>query len=86
VPRISAFYGIVITMYFRDHEPPHFHARYAEYHAVIAIEGIVVLVGELPTRASRLVTEWAALHRDELTANWHRVQAGAPPEPIEPLP
>jgi hypothetical protein len=59
VPRISFFYGIAITMYFYDHEPPHFHAQYAEHHAVIAIGSGEVLVGDLPTRALKLVAKWA---------------------------
>jgi Domain of unknown function (DUF4160) len=62
VPRVSFFYGIVITMYFYDHQPPHFHAQYAERHAVITIDGTNVLVGELPGRALKLVAEWAAPH------------------------
>jgi hypothetical protein len=86
VPRISFFYGIVITMYFYDHEPPHFHAQYAEHHAVIMIESDEVLVGELPTRALKLVLEWADLHRGELEAAWERVKSGGTPEPIDPLP
>jgi hypothetical protein len=86
VPRISFFYGIAITMYFYDHEPPHFHAQYAEHHAVIAIESGHVLVGGLPTRALKLVGEWAALHRVELAANWDRASGGGAPEPIDPLP
>jgi hypothetical protein len=86
VPRISVFYGIVITMYFYDHEPPHFHAQYAEHHAVIAIETGAVLVGELPSRALKLVSEWATLHRPELEANWGRAKGGGAPEPIDPLP
>jgi hypothetical protein len=57
VPRISFFYGIAITMYFYDHEPPHFHAHYAEHHAMIAIGGGEVLVGDLPSRALKLVAE-----------------------------
>jgi hypothetical protein len=57
VPRISFFYGIATTMYFYDHEPPHFHAKYAEHHAVIAIGSGEVLVGGLPTRALKLVAE-----------------------------
>jgi hypothetical protein len=73
-------------MYFYDHHPPHFHARYAEHNAVIAIDDLRVLVGALPSTALRLVTEWATLHRDELTADWDRVISGALPEPIEPLP
>jgi hypothetical protein len=86
VPRISFFYGIAITMYFYDHEPPHFHAQYAEHHAVIAIGGGEVLVGGLPTRALKLVTEWADLHRGELEADWARAKGGGTPEPIDPLP
>ncbi len=86
MPRISFFYGIVITMYFYDHEPPHFHAQYAEHHAVITIEADAVLVGELPSRALKLVSEWAKLHRAELEANWSRTKDGGSPEAIDPLP
>jgi Domain of unknown function (DUF4160) len=86
LPRISVFYGIAITMYFYDHEPPHFHAQYAEHHAVIAIDTGAVLVGELPSRALKLVDEWAAQHRTELEANWSRARDGGTPEAIDPLP
>ncbi|MBA3808497.1 MAG: DUF4160 domain-containing protein [Solirubrobacterales bacterium] len=86
MPRISSFYGIVIGMYFYDHEPRHFHAQYAEHHAVIAIDDGAVLVGELPSRALKLVSEWASLHRAELEADWSRVRDGGTPEPIDPLP
>jgi Domain of unknown function (DUF4160) len=80
------FYGIAITMYFYDHEPPHFHAQYAEHHAVIAIGSGELLVGDLPSRALKLVAEWAALHRGELEADWARAKDGGTPEPIDPLP
>jgi hypothetical protein len=86
VPRISFFYGIAITMYFYDHEPPHFHAQYAEHHAVITIGSGEVLVGDLPTRALKLVSDWARLHREELEADWDSAKAGGTPEPIDPLP
>lgn len=86
MPRISAFYGIVIRMYWPDHPPPHFHARYGEYEALIAIESLEVLHGELPTRARRLVEEWALLHRDELRENWSRARQHRPLLPIDPLP
>jgi hypothetical protein len=59
MPRISFFYGIVVTMYFYDHDPPHFHAQYAEHHAAIVIGSNEVLVGSLPSRALKLVTESA---------------------------
>ena len=62
MPRISTFYGIVVTMYSNDHAPPHFHARYGEYEAQIAIGTGDPLAGQLPGRATRLVREWADLH------------------------
>jgi hypothetical protein len=86
VPWISIFYGIVITIYFYDHEPPHFHAQYAEHHAVIAIDTCAVLVGALPSRALKLVNDWAKLHRADLEANWSRAKDGGTPETIDPLP
>jgi Domain of unknown function (DUF4160) len=86
VPRISAFYGIVITMYYRDHAPPHFHAVYAEHEATIVIETLAVLTGELPRRALHLVHEWADLHRAELEANWNAARARVPLATIDPLP
>jgi hypothetical protein len=58
VPRISAFYGIVIEMYFGDHAPPHFHARYSGDEATIVIATGEILDGSLPPRALRLVREW----------------------------
>lgn len=86
MPRISSFYGIVITMYYREHGIPHFHARYGEHQAQITISSSEPLTGSLPARASRLVTEWADVHRAELEANWQHALAREPLEPIEPLP
>ena len=70
MPEISRFLGIVITMYFNDHEPPHFHVRYGEFRATFAIDALELLQGELPPRVVGLVAEWAALHRFELRRNW----------------
>jgi Domain of unknown function (DUF4160) len=86
MPRISSFYGIVIWMYFDDHNPPHFHAEYGEYMARIVIDSLEPMDDDLPRRALRLVEEWGALHRDELMANWDRARAGVPLDSIEPLP
>jgi Domain of unknown function (DUF4160) len=86
VPRISAFYGIVIAMYYRDHAPPHFHAVYGEHEATIVIATLSVLSGALPARALRLVQEWAELHRTELAANWQAARTHAPLASIDPLP
>jgi hypothetical protein len=86
MPRISSFYGIVIVMYFGDHPPPHFHARYGEHEAQVAIATRDVIGGSLPRSASKLVKEWAALHRDELLDDWQRAERAEPLVSIEPLP
>ena len=86
MPRLSAFYGIVIGMYHREHGIPHFHVVYAEHRASVAIDTLEILGGSLPDRAHRLVREWAQLHRDELVESWERARAGRPMERIAPLP
>jgi hypothetical protein len=52
-------------MYSSDHAPPHFHARYGEYEAQIAIDTGEPLAGYVPIRALRLVREWAELHETD---------------------
>ena len=86
VPRISQFYGIVIEMYFSDHPPPHFHARYSGDEALIVIETGEVFAGALSARGLRLVREWLESHRAELMANWDLARAGEPTIPVTPLP
>jgi hypothetical protein len=86
MPRISAFYGIVIWMYYDDHNPPRFHATYGEHAAVIEIPTLRVLHGSLPARALRLVEEWARAHSQELAGDWHLAREGQPLIPIDPLP
>lgn len=70
MPEICRFLGIVITMYFDEHNPPHFHVRYNEYRASIEIESLNVMAGSVPARVRGLVAEWAELHRRELLAMW----------------
>jgi hypothetical protein len=85
MPTISSFYGILIRMFYNDHAPPHFHARYGEFEATIEIESASVLEGWLPPRALHLVKEWAAAHEPELIEDWRLCQANAVPGKIEPL-
>jgi hypothetical protein len=68
VPRISEFFGIAVYIYYREHEPPHFHAIYQGDEVLVAIDGLSTLRGLLPPRAMGMVIEWAARHRDELLA------------------
>jgi hypothetical protein len=85
MPAISRFFGIVVTMYYNDHLPPHFHARYVEHAAEIAIDTLDVLDGSLPRRAMALTLEWAVLHRDELRENWIKARSGLPLDGVAPL-
>lgn len=85
MPEICRFLGIIITMNYNDHAPPHFHVRYGEYKALIAIQTLVVLQGHLSPRAFGLVMEWAALHQVELQENWDLAKQSAPLNKIVPL-
>jgi hypothetical protein len=72
-------------MYYSEHEPPHFHAKYAGDEAVLKIDDLSILVGSLPPRALGLTIEWAALHRSELLENWNRARNSEELQAIEPL-
>lgn len=86
MPTISQFFGILIHMYIRgEHNPPHFHALYAEYEALINIQTFEVIEGKLPRRALALVLEWAVEHRTELMEDWKLCRAKQLPNPIKPL-
>ena len=86
MPELSRFYGIVIQMYYGDHPPPHFHAIYAGQKAVIDVESLAIIGGQLPARARGLVIEWATLHQEELREAFRRAEAMERPAKIEPLP
>lgn len=85
MPEISRFFGIVIKMYFDDHNPPHFHAEYADYCAAICIKNFTILDGYLPPKAHSLVTEWASLYQKELLKNWDNLKESHSFKKIKPL-
>ncbi len=85
MPTISAFYGILIRMFFNDHSPPHFHVEYGEFKAIVDIKALIVKEGNLPRRAQELVLDWAELHQDELLEDWRLCMDKQQPLPIEPL-
>lgn len=85
MPELSRFYGIIITMNYRDHQPPHFHARYTHFEAEIGIRDGIIKAGQLPPKAKKLVEEWRLLHRKELMENWQRREMMLPMLPILPL-
>lgn len=85
MPIISTFKGIIIRMFYQEHEPPHFQAEHQGDRAKVGFDG-QILAGELrSSTARRRVERWAALRRRELEGNWERVKAGQPLEYIEPL-
>ena len=84
LPEISRFLGIVIRMYYRDHNPPHFHAQYGQYEVIIHIETGEVS-GEFPRRVREAALEWLNLHRSELLENWQLARDAEPLNRIEPL-
>ena len=85
MPEISRFLGIIIAMYYNDHAPPHFHARYGGFEVVIAIATGEVMEGSLPTRALGLVQEWRECHRKELSEDWRLAREHKALKKIEPL-
>ena len=74
MPEICRFLGIVIYMYFDEHNPPHFHAKYNEYKASIEIDNLSILKGELPPRVLSLIAEWGMMYRNELFDNWNSLK------------
>lgn len=85
MPEISRFLGIIIAMYYNEHNPPHFHARYGDAKVEIAIDTLSVLAGKLPPRAMGLVIEWASRHQDELKVDWQLARQQSALNSIEPL-
>ena len=85
MPEVSLFYGIRITMFYNDHNPPHFHAEYAGRKAQIDIQEGCVMSGALPTRQLKLILAWCELHQDELMQNWELSKDEKPLNKIDPL-
>jgi hypothetical protein len=85
MPEISRFLGIIILMYYKEHQPPHFHAKYGGQTGVFSIADLRLIEGHLPKRIISLVLEWAFEHRDELMEDWELARAEKPLRDIPPL-
>ncbi len=84
MPEISRFYGLIILMNYKDHDPPHFHVWYGDFKAIVTIhDGIVK--GEMPQRALKMVFDWLEIHREELLNDWNLAKLGKNLNKIEPL-
>ncbi len=85
MPEISVFFGIRVSMYYNDHMPPHFHAEYNDYKAIVDIINSRVIKGALPSKQLKLILAWAVIHQDELMENWQLSKAEKPMNKIAPL-
>ena len=85
MPLIALFYGIRVTMYYDDHNPPHFHAEYNGYSALIEISKARVIKGNLLSRQLKLILAWCVLHQDELMQNWELTKDDKELNKINPL-
>lgn len=85
MPEIPLSKGIRVTMYYDDHNPPHFHASYAGHSCIVDIVSGCVIKGGLPARQLKLVLAWCELHNDELMQNWELAKESQPLNQIEPL-
>ena len=84
MPEISRFLGIVISIYYNEHNPPHFHAQYGEFQITIEIESGIV-VGNFPRRALEAVLDWYEIYKKELMIDWELAIKGKPLNKINPL-
>ena len=84
MPEISRFLGIVVRMDYRDHLPPHLHARYGSYSIVVQLDTWIV-EERSPPRALRQVLEWAELLSAELQADRTLALSKRALQPIPPL-
>ena len=85
MPTISIFYGIVIQMFWNEHAPPHFHARYGELEGSISIKELKIIEGNLPKNAVNLILKWAELYQKELLEDWELCDKRQTPKKINPL-
>lgn len=83
MPIVSVFFGIIIRMWHDDHPPPHLHAEYQGFEALVEIRTGKVMEGKLPSKAASIVQEWCVRHQAELLANWEHAQRF---EPLERIP
>ena len=85
MPEICRFLGIIISMYYKEHAPPHFHAKYGGQRAAFSINELKLIEGNLPKRIVSLVLEWAFEHRDELMEDWKLAEEHEDLKKIDPL-
>jgi hypothetical protein len=84
MPEISRFYGIIVYLLWRDHNPPHIHFTYGDYNCTYSIlDGVID--GKAPAKVIAKVTEWAVMHEGELLELWEKAQRGEELHKVTPL-
>jgi len=84
MPIISRFFGIIVFMFWREHQPPHFHAKYGDDEVIVEIQTGKV-TGNISPRVLNMVQEWRELRKDELIADWKLAEENKPLKRIKPL-
>ena len=84
MPAVSRFRNMKILMFFFDHQPPHFHVRYAKRNCICLLDGSLH-IGALPADQLSFVKQWAAVHAREIETNWQLCLAGKNPNNIPGL-
>lgn len=86
MPKISSFNGMEIYMYYRDHSPPHFHAKHdGNQEFTIDIKAEKILDGDPPPSKNKKALHWNELRKDILLKNWNKCQNGERPDKVDPL-
>jgi len=85
MPTISMFFGIIISMRFQEHNPPHFHALYQGKEALFDILSCELSEGNFPPRQRKMVEAWCTIHQEELLADWALAQDHQELFRIDPL-
>ena len=85
MPTICRFRGIKIYINWREHQPPHFHAKYGGEEVVVSIRDLEVIEGGIPSKQLKMLLGWAAFHQEELIENWNLAEKQQELFAIEPL-
>lgn len=85
MPTISMFRGIKVFINWKDHMPPHFHAKYGSEEVIVNIKDIEVIDGKIPSKQLKMLLGWAAFHQEELLENWELAQQNEELFQIDPM-
>ncbi|HTE23464.1 DUF4160 domain-containing protein [Flavitalea sp.] len=76
MPTIDFFEGIKINIYSIDHVPPHIHAVYSEFEALLVIKTREIYAGSLPVKQLRKAIEWLKENEDAALYTFYALNPG----------